>query len=200
MASAPTSETALCNVALSKIKQPSISTIESPSTPAENACALHFHTKRRALLTRFAWGFAIVRASIPADSATPAFGFTKQFTLPNGVLRFLGRYDTDGVLIHPDDRAIEGRKLLVTTDATSANIRYVSDHTTVSEWHPLFVDLFTTSLAMAIAPALVPQSVNVVRTLAVLEASLLDQATTAISQENPITRITNSDVVLSRIL
>ena len=197
-AAAPTSEIDICNLSLGKLRQPGIGSIDDPQTPAENQCAMFYHQTRRMLLASYDWTFAMDRISVAADGAAPAFQYTKQFTIPNTVLRVCSRHESDGTLIHPDDRAVEGNKVLVSVDSGPIYLRVVLDHTTVSAWSPLFVELMVLKLAASIASALAPNATNQVKTLEVLADSAMKLAQAESSRANPITRITKSSLIDAR--
>jgi len=143
------------NGALIKLKQEaSITQLDPPKTPVENLVAEVLPDIRRATLRAYPWNFAIKRITITSDTATPLFGFSKQFTFPPDFLRYLNRYDSEGRLFIEDSELyqIEQNKLLLRDDNQgSVNIRYIFDNTVVALWDPLFVELMKLEVAIAIS-------------------------------------------------
>jgi len=56
--------------------------------------------------------------NLPADTEAPAWGFTKQFTLPADCLRLLRIFD------YESDHLVEGRKIL--SNSSTMKILYIS--------------------------------------------------------------------------
>ena len=88
----PGSAVAICNLALARLGQKPITSIETPTGANADLCALHYPMTRRALLRGpRVYNFAKKYARL-TKSATeiPAFGFASAFALPNNFLRLLG--------------------------------------------------------------------------------------------------------------
>ena len=95
------------------------------------------------------------RVELAADTATPAWGFSSQFTLPTDCLRLLRILDYDS------DHKVEGRKIL--TDASSMKILYVARITDPNEYDELLRETLSAALAADIAYAITssnPVAVN----------------------------------------
>lgn len=135
---------------------------------------------RRALLTDFNWTFAIKRAGpLAPDVATPAFGFSQQFSLPDDLLRFLGLYDranntdNDGWYnrqytgtLRP--YKIEGRKLLLGLDSTDSDpdqafIFYIKNEEDPTKFDGMFDEVFKLALAVDIGYALTNATAQITR-------------------------------------
>ncbi|MEO0498981.1 MAG: hypothetical protein AAF205_00290 [Pseudomonadota bacterium] len=75
---------------------------------------------RDQLISLHTWNFAIRRLQLPEDATPPAFGYSRQFTLPTDVLRVVSlRADGfNGIYARtPEDTyQVEGRKLLSDAD------------------------------------------------------------------------------------
>jgi hypothetical protein len=78
-------------------------------------------------------------------TATPAWGFTSQFTLPADCLRLLR------ILDYESDHLVEGRKIL--TNSTTMKILYVSRVTDPNEYDELLREVLSAALAADIAYA-----------------------------------------------
>jgi len=191
----------IANGALIRLKQePNVVNLDPPTTPVENLVAEILPDIRRANLRKYMWNFAIKRDTITADSATPLFGFSKQFTFPPNFLRYINRYGTDGEILidYKQNYQIEQGKLLVNDDnLNSVNVRYIFDNEVVATWDPLFVQIMKLELAIALASNFVGGKGWVQS----LKQDLLDvqtQARAIDGQERPPRHIIQSAWVRSR--
>lgn len=200
---APDSEVDMCNVALSHLKQAPIRQIDPPTTSVEEKCAMQYHQVRQETLRCHPWNFATKRVQLTPDSgATPLFGFTHAYLLPNDFIRFLGRYDDLGNRItgveQGVDYELEGRYLLVNgEDGGSINIRYTSDFQTVIKMDPLFRKLFALNFAITLAPNF-SSSESRVNTLMALQKDAKAEATAIDGQERPPRRTQRSKFIAAR--
>jgi len=154
---APNSPVSICNIALALLNQAPVTNIDTPTTPNEDLCKIHYAEERRALLRGHSWNFAIKRAQIASDTATPLFGFSEQYSMPSDFLRFLSRHDElGGILISEQsegvDYQIENGKFLMSTNEGVLRMRYIYDNEDVTSWDPLFIKVLTHNLALAMAP------------------------------------------------
>lgn len=196
---APTSEVAICNLALIKLKEPSITNITeitNTSSKAEGLCSDLYQQIRRETLRMHTWNFAAERTTIAPDATAPLFQFTHKYLLPTDYIRYIARFDDIGQAFIPGVRGldydIEGEFYLFNgTDATSINFRYIKDFTTVSKFDPLFVRLFALNLAIELAPNF-SASPTVKRDLIIAQADVKSEAMAIDGQERPPTRIETS--------
>lgn len=108
---------------------------------------------RDAALRRNWWNFSIERTTLAADSATPSWGFDKQYSLAGDVVRVLqvDEYWNPAVLadyVNSDTSyfRVEGRKIL--TDLTAPlKVRWIVNSVDVGEWDPLFAKVMACDLA-----------------------------------------------------
>jgi hypothetical protein len=192
----PTSPIHICNLALDRIGQRAITSIDSPTTPEEDVCARHYDVTRRELLRRFIFNFSKKYRVLTADSTkTPAFGYDTAYLLPADFIRLMALGD---VTIDGDTPAnlydvAEGYIFTDSGDAEDGglNMLYVCDFTTVAKFDALFVKLFALQLAadMAYRFTLKPSLVQGV--LAELSDVALAAAAVA-GQEKPPRRIERS--------
>lgn len=198
----PTSEIEICNLMLARIGQKPISSIDTPTTPAEDVVALHYPMTRRAVLRGGIWNFAKKLATLTeSGSVTPAFGFSAAFALPNDHLRLLSLGD---YTINDDTPAnlydiVDGHIYTSDADDDTLNIAYIYDHTLVARWDALFVNLMRVQGAKNIAYAftLKPSLVKA------LEDELQDlkiEAKAIAGQEKPPRRIQRSKLITRRRL
>lgn len=134
-----TSVTEICNRALVALGQEPILTLDD-STKSSRMCVMHYESTRDTLLRSYPWSFAIVRASLAEEQAKPAFGFTRQFKLPQDCLRLVSINVQDG------DYEIENARVL--TDEPLVEIRYVSRVNDPNIMDPMFIQVLVYDLAV----------------------------------------------------
>ena len=197
----PTSEVDIVNLALDRLGQPPITSVDTPTTPPEDKVAKHYAATRRALLRSYIFNFAKKYAALTASgTVTPEFGFDAAYALPNDYIRLLvigGTDVTDSVPPGLFD-VVDGHIYTDESDDTDTlNIRYVYDNKTVTKWDALFVKLMVLELAAALAPGFTLKPS--VRTD--IENQLKDvrlQAAAVAGQEKPVQRIQRSKLVAMR--
>ena len=143
----PTGETKICNLALSRLGSLRILDISEDSVEGR-ACALQYPIVRDELLRLHRWSFATRRETLTALATPPAFGWGRQYTLPEDCLRVQELNGWDDMSI-PRRWEIEGRMLL--TDDTVAQIKYTFRETAPSKYDALFISGFSCLLAARIA-------------------------------------------------
>lgn len=130
----------IANSALNMLGATNITTLTEDTKTARIANQRYAFV-RDAVFRAHPWNCLISRVALSADSATPAFGYSKQFTLPTDpyCLRVLRLEDIDTVY------RIEGRKLL--TNESSIKIVYVGRVTDVNQYDTLLVETIAARLA-----------------------------------------------------
>lgn len=195
---APDSEVDICNMALTHLKQKHIVQIDPPSTQPEEHCALWYHQTRQARLRSHPWNFALKRVQLLPSATEPLFGFTHQYLFPTDWIRYVGRYDSGGFRVNPDDYDIEGRYILLNgEDNASINVRYVSDFQQVSKMDALFKHLFALDLALVLAP-LFSSGENRVKVIMEMIKDAEAKATAIDGQERPPRRVQRSKFIEAR--
>lgn len=142
------SETSICNMSLAKLGSKKIGNVETDNSVEGIQCRLHYEQTRDALLRSHYWPFAGDRATLTEDSESPAFEYDNQFVLPDD-FKYLRSIFADNFTVEGKSRnrhAIEGNLLL--TNNSTAQIRYTKDVTDVTEFDPLFVEVFVLQLAL----------------------------------------------------
>ena len=79
----------MCNPALNQLGAGAITALTENSKNAR-LCNARYETVRDAVFRSHPWNCLIKRQQLAADSDTPSWGFTYQFTLPADCLRVLG--------------------------------------------------------------------------------------------------------------
>ena len=134
----------ICNGALNQL---GASTILSLTEDSKNArlCNARYTQVRDSVFRSHPWNCLQKRIQLAADTETPAWGFTKQYTLPSDCLRVLTIIDYDA------DYKIEGRKIL--TDNSTMKILYIARITDPNEYDELLRETLSAALAADIAYA-----------------------------------------------
>ena len=134
----------ICNGALNQLGATTILTLTEDSKNAR-LCNARYTQIRDSVFRSHPWNCLQKRLQLAADSDAPAWGFTKQYTLPADCLRVLTILDYDA------DYKIEGRKIL--TDNSTMKILYISRITDPNEYDELLRETLTAALAADIAYA-----------------------------------------------
>lgn len=142
-----TTEVAVCNLALSLLKQPPITALTGTDAVSK-ACNQHFARMRDEVLTKLPWHFAVKRAELTQSSTDPTFGFDYQFDVPTDCLRLLMHDTEDNTETEPTWKR-EGAYIL--TNETEFEAVYIYRNTTVAEWSEDFVTTLTYRLAAELA-------------------------------------------------
>ena len=119
----------ICNEAMDLLGAATITALTENSKEAR-LCNRRFDTVRDAVLRAHSWNVAITRASLAADSAAPAFGFSTQFTLPTDpyclrVISFWNANVNNDIAAYDSNvmYKIEGRKIL--SNESTCSIIYI---------------------------------------------------------------------------
>ncbi len=200
----PGSEVDVVNLALARIGQKPIASIEGDdlSWPADVMARHYPMTRRRLLRGPRIYNFAKHYGVATVDSTvTPSFGFSYAYKLPNDFLRLLGLGD---VTINDDvdaqDYDVVGRHIFTDEgDGASLKLYYIKDETVVGKWDAIFVNLMRLELAkdVAFAFTLKPSLVTA------LDEELKDvrlEAGAVAGQEKPPRRLMRSKYVDGRRL
>ena len=148
----------ICNEAMDLLGAATITALTENSKEAR-LCNRRFDTVRDAVLRAHSWNVAITRASLAADSAAPAFGFSTQFTLPTDpyCLRVISFWNTN---VNNDIAAydsnvmykIEGRKIL--SNESTCSIIYIGRVTDTELYDSLLSSTIAHRLASETAYAI----------------------------------------------
>jgi len=132
----------ICNGALNQL---GATTILSLTEDSKNArlCNSRYTQVRDALFRTHPWNCLQKRIELAKDTATPAWGFSSQFTLPADCLRLLYIIDYDS------NYKVEGRKILSNTD--TMKILYIGRIIDPNEYDELLRETLSASLAADIS-------------------------------------------------
>jgi hypothetical protein len=134
----------ICNGALNQLGASTILTLTEDSKNAR-LCNARYTQVRDSVFRSHPWNCLQKRVQLAADTDTPAWGFTQQYTLPADCLRVLTILDYDA------DYKIEGRKIL--TDNSNMKILYIARITDPNQYDELLRETLSAALAADIAYA-----------------------------------------------
>jgi len=159
-------ETDVANLAINVLDEAPIDDI-ADDVKAARLCKLHFAQTRQVELAKHDWAFAITSASLTGTDTGSGDGTLNwSYTVPSDCLRlFPLTYDGE-----PTGQPISWRQegSVILSDQESPRIvRYVQDVDDPADWPPLFVDVFSSALAIKICVPLTHKQ------------SMLDQAKAA---------------------
>lgn len=142
------SQISICNRALQMLGAGTITSLSENSKTAR-ALGVAYEPKRKGLLRKYNWNFAIRRAELAADTEAPLFGMRNRFQLPSDFRRLL---HDDTTRLERDWRVEAG--FIHTNDGSPLKIRYIADVTEPGAFDPLFSELLSAEIAEAICEEL----------------------------------------------
>lgn len=141
----------ICNLALARIEQSSISSFEDEDSMQAQYCRMSYEQSKSALLSQYTWSFAINSATLTQVEYNDAIKeFDYKYSLPESFLAFVALYNSFnqevlGSGYKPIYNLMGG---FLYTDVDNAKLKYVKDIDTVSSFSPLFIDCFVLDLAI----------------------------------------------------
>jgi len=135
----------ICNGSLNQL---GASTIISLTEDSKNArlCNARYTQVRDSLFRSHPWNCLQKRIQLASDTATPAWGFSYQFTLPADCLRVLRIEDYDS------DYKIEGRKIV--SNVSTMKILYIARIEDPNEYDEILRETLSAALGADIAYAI----------------------------------------------
>lgn len=195
----PTAPIEMACIALDLLGEAPISSLETPTRPAESIVARHFDFTRQSLLREYVWNFAKKRATCMREAAAvPDFDYTDAYKVPSDFLRFLPFDESPDSSLFAKDYDFTGQHILLNNGtAASIQIRYIADVTDVTKWDSMFKEVFALKLALNVAYAFA-KSEAIVKRLNDLYTLTLPGAVSIDGQERPPKRIENSRLIRAR--
>ncbi len=155
-----------------------------------------FDAVRDAVFRAHPWNCLMTRINLAADSDTPAFDWSYQFTLPSDpfclrVMR-LDKLDIDFL--------VEGRKILC--DEESINLLYLARVTDPNQWDSLLIETIAARLAADISFSVVQSTSLTANLFAMYENKLSEARFTVATEGTPgaMSGVTASGALQSDIL
>lgn len=150
------SETDIANLALQKIGESRINSLNDQADKNARVCKLNYDQARGEALMMCRWRFAKKQAAISKLIDPPLYKWQAAYQLPADLLR-LTEIEGDDVWNPKQYFDIQGRKLFVyfsddfDSAADSLNIEYIFDEDVTTSYDPLFVNVLALKLASMIA-------------------------------------------------
>jgi len=179
----------ICNSALIKLGAETINALSDDNKRAR-LCNNQYELIRDKLLFSHPWNFAVKRVELGQLASTPEFKFTKEYELPQDVLRVL---DTN--LLIGEEWAIENGKLLC--DSDDCKIRYIAQITDESKFSLGFQEALAWELAEEMAYS-ITQSSRRVDQIKESKRRWLATSRTYDAQESSFSQVGADDWLVSR--
>lgn len=146
----PSTELDICNMAINKcgIKAITEAQLTANTDASAIACNAHYAQTRDALLRSHWWRFAKARKALTANDTAPDFEWDYAFDLPDDFLREKSVFEDNNTMKNNTlySYELEGSQLF--TDESTCNLRYIKQVTTVTDFDPLFIEVFVLQLAL----------------------------------------------------
>lgn len=144
------SDVEIANLALSRLGQNQIMSLDDAS-PAARFCKAFYSQTRDEVLQSNPWTFGTAYVTLSRLTSTPLLEWDYQYQLPSDCLRVI-ELNGVGTGDRPGYFVVQGQKLL--TNETDAIIRYIQRVTDGALFTPLFVEALSCKLAARIAKPL----------------------------------------------
>lgn len=149
------SKTEICNLALDHLDEATITDFDTDTSARARLLRRNFWPVAWALMRKHPWNFVSRRIQIASSAATPAFGWSYSYDLPDHCLRVLPLTDDGTENGNPVPYKVEGTQIL-TNWPPPLNVRYLYkiDDTNgggTGAFDQQFVDLLAAAIAQKIA-------------------------------------------------
>ena len=147
------SSTEVCNLALLKVNQNTISSYDDDDSPQAQLCRYVYDQSRQSLLYQYPWSFATKEDTLSKLVNIASINYTFAYSLPEDFLRLIGVYDGSNreliaVTAYKPAYEIQSGRLL--TDVSECKLKYTSDLEIVSRMSPLFIDAMVCDVSIRI--------------------------------------------------
>lgn len=133
-------KTLICTQAAFHLGLPRFTNVETETNDRATTMNEIYDWALDLLLRKHIWNFAVKRVELARDVATPASGFTYQYTLPSDYLRDGTMSDSTAIY------KIEKGKLL--TDETTVKLKYIARITDPGLFDPMFGECLALLIAI----------------------------------------------------
>ncbi len=153
--SRPSSDVAVCNLALDMLKESAISILTGTGmTKTEELCARWYDLVRQSVLSAYNWNFALKSANIPYGGTPTVSDYSDYYVFPNEFLKLRAIIDPD-VPLGRLRYEIQGKYLFYNYDGgASIPVWYTKDEADVTLYPALFIELFALELAIKLGKKL----------------------------------------------
>ena len=127
----------ICNIALSKLGEAPIPSLDANGSPASRLCYMHYHPVRREVLCAARWSFAKKKVELSGAFSDDTGMHSVPHTLPQDCLRVLA--------VNCPSWTLRGRTIFCTRQ--DIQLLYIADIEDTSLFEPLFIEALATRLA-----------------------------------------------------
>lgn len=127
----------ICNIALSKLGEAPLSTLDANGSPASRLCYMHYHPVRREVLCAARWSFAQKEVTLTSSEKDDTGLHSVPHTLPQDCLRVLA--------VNSPCWTLRGRSIFC--PQTELRVLYLADVEDPTLFEPLFIEALATRLA-----------------------------------------------------
>lgn len=127
----------ICNIALSKLGESPLPTLDANGSPASRLCYMHYHPVRREVLAAARWSFAQKKVSLTSAEKADAGQHSLPHTLPQDCLRVLA--------VNSPSWTLRGR--CIYCPQQEIHVLYIADVEDPALFEPLFTEALATRLA-----------------------------------------------------
>lgn len=136
----------ICNLALLRLGEQSISNLDAPYTnERERKLAAIYSHWRDIEQASYPWAFCRKRVELAQTSSTPSFGWSYEYQLPSG-------YVSSPIVSDGSPFQVEGDKLL--SDQSTVYLGYTAKITDPTLFSPEFIELLVCRLALELSYSL----------------------------------------------
>lgn len=193
--SRPNSDVAICNLALSLLKEAPISVLTgSTMSKTEVLCAQWYDLIRQTTLEAYNWNFALLSAAIPRGGDPAVSDYEDYYVFPNNYLK-LRAIEDPSVPLGRRTFEIQGRNLYYDTGGeTSLDVWYTKDETDIAVFPALFIKFFAEELAIVLGMKLTARP-SIIKSIKESLAESKRLALAANGQMRPPKRFESSRIV-----
>lgn len=127
----------ICNIALSKLGEPALLSLDANGSPASRMCYLHYHPVRREVLAAARWSFAQKLVTLTSSENDDRGRHSLPHTLPQDCLRVLA--------VNSPGWSLRGRSIFCPQQ--EIRVLYLADVEDTALFEPLFTEALATRLA-----------------------------------------------------
>lgn len=156
--SLPKSPLEICNLALDKVGQAPISSVETPRTGTETLLARHYDATRQELLREHPFNFSVRTITLNRVGAAPGSRYADSYLIPKGMLRIqvVGPDTWNQITDFNVQDDPDGNTVILCNNSGAQTLEFtgVFDIVDVTKWDALFRKCMVLALALAVCYAI----------------------------------------------
>ena len=190
----PTSDVAICNLALDLVKEAPITSLSSPTDKVAALCSRWYAVTRESVLGAYNWNFALKSRAIQRGGTPEVSDYPDYYPFPNDYLKLRAIADPR-IPLAKRQYEVQGKYLFYNNGgAASLDIWYTRDETDVALYPGLFINVLAHRLAMTLGKKLTARP-SIMADIRNDLKELLMQARGMDGQIRPPTRYESSEIV-----